>query len=58
MFATIQFRIRYRSIPDPKTERTEYIKLTFFLFALCGCESWSLTLREEHMYNMCLRTKF
>jgi hypothetical protein len=47
MLATIRSRTFCLLICCPKKEKLEYTKLTMFPVVLNGCETWSLTLRED-----------
>jgi hypothetical protein len=47
MLAIIQSRIFCLPVSYHKTERLKYTKL-ILIVVLYGCETWSLTLREEH----------
>jgi hypothetical protein len=44
---SIQFRIFF-SCPSPLKELKHYIIKTVILLVMYGCETWSLTLQEEH----------
>ena len=52
MLALIRCRIFFLPGCYPKIERSRYIQKYNFAYFLYGCETWSLTLREERKLRM------
>jgi 2-iminoacetate synthase ThiH len=48
MLATIQFRILQLSISHLKALKIKTYETTILPLVLYGCETWSITLMEEH----------
>jgi hypothetical protein len=48
LLATIQFRVFCLPISSQKNFSIKIYKTVTLPVALCGCETWSLTLKEEH----------
>ena len=52
MFAVIRRRIFYLPVCYPKIKKIKIYKIVIVLVVLYGCETWSLTLREERRLRM------
>jgi hypothetical protein len=48
MFGTIPSRLFCLPVSSLKTYKIKIHKTTILPIVLCGCETWCLTLREEH----------
>jgi hypothetical protein len=53
MFATIQSKIQVLSCLLSRNVKIEVYKTVIIRKVLYGCETWSLTIREEHIVKVC-----